>query len=91
MAQINGISTKIDACKVQKFVQEELVNARVGKNESEIEIEIEIEQEIKKFENILESVLSTRVPDETFRGLINFVKILHPNASYNEIEKALVS
>lgn len=86
---MNGTTSKIDACKVQKFVQEEQANAREGKNESEIEIEME--QRIKKFENTMESVLSIRVPDDAFRGIINFIKILHPNASQNEIEKALVS
>lgn len=38
-----------------------------------------------------ESILSTRLPDETFRGLINLVKAYQTRIPKNEIEKALVS
>lgn len=39
----------------------------------------------------LESILLTRLSDETFRGLMNFEKATIPGTPINEIEKALVS
>lgn len=41
--------------------------------------------------NILESISLTRLPDESFRGIVNFIKANRLNASMTEIEKALVS
>lgn len=40
---------------------------------------------------MLESILSTRLPDETFRGLLNFLKVYAVQANQNERQKALVS
>lgn len=47
--------------------------------------------ETEKASEMFESILSTRLPDESFRGLINFVKAHRPYAPITEIEKALVS
>lgn len=45
----------------------------------------------ERYSKPLESILSTRLPDESFRGLINIVKIRNLNTPINEIEPALVS
>ena len=37
------------------------------------------------------SILSTRLPDETIRGIINFTRATIPDTPIDEIEKALVS
>lgn len=39
----------------------------------------------------IESILSTRLPDESFRGLINFLKATIPDTPIVGIEGALVS
>lgn len=39
----------------------------------------------------LESILSTRLPDETFRGAIDYIKATTPAATMEEIQKAIVS
>ena len=38
-----------------------------------------------------DSVLSTRLPDETIRGIMNFHQATLPGTPIDEIEKALVS
>lgn len=38
----------------------------------------------------LESIFPTRLPDETFRGIINFMEVIILKPSIDEIEKALV-
>lgn len=40
---------------------------------------------------MIETILSLRSPDETFRGQINVMKANAPNTPRDEIEKALVS
>lgn len=49
------------------------------------------EEEMEKALNRMESMLSTRLPEETYRGIINFMKVFRPNTSDSEIEKSLVS
>lgn len=39
----------------------------------------------------METILSTRLKDEDFRGIINFMQSYRPGTSIEEIEKALVS
>lgn len=39
----------------------------------------------------IESILSTRLPDETFRGQLNVIGAFGVDAPKDEIEKALVS
>lgn len=47
-------------------------------------------KEIEKTLNMMESILSTRLPYENFRGLINFMKVFRPNTTTdNEIEKKM--
>lgn len=41
--------------------------------------------------NVVELVLSTRLEDETFRGILNIFKARLPDKSTDEIEKPLVS
>lgn len=36
-------------------------------------------------------MLSTRLPDETYRGIINFYTAFTPDTPIDEIQKALVS
>lgn len=43
------------------------------------------------FSQSLESMFSTRLPDETFRGPINYITATTPGASMDEIQTALVS
>lgn len=40
---------------------------------------------------VLEDILSTRLTDGTFRGIISFIKATIPGTPIGEIEKALVS
>lgn len=40
---------------------------------------------------VSESILSKRLPDETYSGLLNSVKVVHVNMPSDEFEKALVS
>lgn len=53
--------------------------------------EREMAKYMKNVMNEMESVLSTRVPDDTFRGILNFYKTFLPNTPHNDIEKELVS
>lgn len=46
------------------------------------------------FEELIEtseSIFSIRLPDETFRGVINFLRAIIPGTPTDEIEQALVS
>lgn len=49
------------------------------------------ERELSKEINILETILSTRLPKEETQSAVNFVRALHPNSTVKEIEEALVS
>lgn len=75
MAEFHGDKSKIDAC----MVLQERANKKLTKDEFEY------------YSATVEPVLSVRLPDETFRGLINFTKIVIRNTPTDEIEKALVS
>ena len=48
-------------------------------------------KQIMDFQLDLESILSTRLTDETFSGTINVLKAFVPGTPINEIENALVS
>ena len=45
----------------------------------------------EQFVKTTEALLSTRLPDETVRGIINFQRITIADTPIDEIEKALVS
>lgn len=47
--------------------------------------------EFEYYSKMVESILSLRLPDETFRGQLNIFKAIIPNTPKDEIEKALVS
>lgn len=40
---------------------------------------------------MIETILSTRLNDESFRGIINFMQAFRPDTPIDEVEKALVS
>lgn len=41
--------------------------------------------------DIMDTILQTRLPDESFRGLLNLIKTFRSDVEIGEIEKALVS
>ena len=41
--------------------------------------------------DLLETIYATRLPRDTYRGILNIVEAARPNAPNDEVEKALVS
>ena len=41
--------------------------------------------------HVIETLFSTRLSDDTYRGIVNLIKASRPNTPNDEIEKALVS
>lgn len=74
---LNGDTTKIDECKF-KQVTKPLKTGIVT-------------EKLEEIMNMLESTLPTRLPDQQFRGIINFMKTFGRDASNDSIPKALVS
>lgn len=77
--QLHGNESKIDAC----MIRENPVNWEDGMRLTKEYMEYQLQG--------LESMLSTRLEDETIRGIINFKRATIPDTSINGIEKALVS
>lgn len=80
MTRLHGDKSKIDACMIKENPgdwQGLPANSRMEYMESILQQ--------------LEYYLSTRVPDDTFRGIINFEKATVPDTPIDDIEKALVS
>lgn len=74
---LNADTSKIDACMIKS---------------SKIAREIQkLGDESKNHLNAMESALATRVSDEIFRGITNFIKSFCLAAPQNEVEKSLVS
>lgn len=51
---------------------------------------VEMEENDPNLINAIESILSTRLPEEVYCGLINLMNAFSPNTSDDDIEKALV-
>lgn len=79
-AEIN-IKYQNDACMIKEFVRDEAIRTPEMINELMAE----------EFSTAVESRLSTRLPDETYRAILNFGKTTIPDTSIDQIEKALVS
>lgn len=69
--------TKIDACIIKN--SELALNWKI------------LEEKIAERLNLIETVLSTQLSDDTYRGIINVIKAFRPNTPDNEINNALVS
>lgn len=50
-----------------------------------------LEEKIEERLNLIETVLSSQLSDDTYRGIINVIKAFRPNTPDNEINRALVS
>lgn len=82
MTKLQGDRAKIDACTMQKqrgMYEHQGMPPRVSTY---------FMQELLE---ILESVLPTRLTDETFRGIMNFIKATKSDTTMDQIQKALVS
>lgn len=78
ITQLHGNTTKIDACTVKSS---EL--ARDWRTSGK--------RSLQRILNVMKTILSTRLKDTDFWGVINFMQAFRPNTSIMEIEKALVS
>lgn len=70
-------ATKIDACTIKH--SELAQNWKI------------LEEKIEERLNLIETILSTQLSDDTYRGIINVIKAFRSNAPNDEIYKALVS
>lgn len=80
--RLHGDRSKINACQIKEHPGKWTDYWESYRNTRDY-MEIELQQ--------MESVLLTRLPDETFRGVYNFLKATIPDTPIDEIEKALVS
>lgn len=76
--QLRGNVAKISACTIQKSDL-----ARDWKSLGS--------RSLQRVSNVMETILSTRLKDEYFRGIINFMHAFRPDKASEEIENALVS
>lgn len=76
--QLHGSIAKIGACTIKSSDM-----ARDWKSSGQ--------RSLQRVLNVMEAILSTRVKDEHFRGIINFMQAFRPDKSIEEIEEALVS
>lgn len=79
MAQLHGNESKIHAC----MIKESPVNWDDGMRFTKEYMEYQLQG--------LESMLATRLTDETFRGIINFKRATIPDTPIDDMKKALVS
>lgn len=81
MKQMDGDRSKINACMIKEMPKnwERYWEVWYG---SRSYLEHDLQQ--------LESILPIRLPDETFRGILNFKRATIPDTPIDEIEKALV-
>lgn len=84
LARLRGNETKIDACMIREAPGnwEQLMHENPLQNTKEF---------MEYLLQGLETVLSIRLPDETYRGIIDFLRATIPGKPINDIEKALVS
>lgn len=75
LARMQGDKSKITACKIQRH--DSGLDVRKG--------------EFEYYSTSLESIFSLRLPDETYRGIINFTGANVRDTPKDQIEKALVS
>lgn len=78
IGRYHGNETKIDACQI-KGDPGKWTNAHDDRDM--------MENDLDEYETVLQS----RLPDETFRGIFNFLKATIPDTPIDEIGKALVS
>lgn len=74
--ELHGDTSKIDFCKIIKENSKWYRNNRGEKY---------------KWTDILRTVLSTKLPEEVYHGIIDFMQSLRDNASAIEIQNALVN
>lgn len=82
MTQLQGDRAKIDACTMQKqrgMYEHQGTPPRVSTDFMQDLLEM------------LESILPTRLTDETFRGIMNFINATKADTTMHQIQKALVS
>lgn len=77
--------SKITACMIKE--NSALLENWMGYDGISIDRRITIEAKV----NNAELILSTRLTDETFGGIVNFEKAIKLNKSINEIQKASVN
>lgn len=83
LKRYQGTDSKIDACRIKANPGNWTDYWKTWMNAREY-----LEGEVLK---VLESMLSTRLTDETYRGLVNFLRATIPDTPIDDIEKALVS
>lgn len=81
MTQLQGDRSKIDVCTMQK---------RLGMYERQGMHPLIPMDLIQTLSEQLESILPTRLPDETFRGIMDFINATKADTSMDQIRKALV-
>lgn len=81
MVRLHGDKSKINACMIKESPGNWESNWTSWHNSREL-MEYILQQ--------LETILPTRLDDESFRGLLNFKRSTMPDTPINEIEKALV-
>lgn len=92
----HGNKSKIDPCTILKENSEEERLSRrfshvVYSTNNAQSIEEQRKHEVQIVLDWMESHFLTRLKDDTFRGLINFHKVRHSDATYDDIAEALVS
>lgn len=75
LKELHGDKSKIDACTILK--------GNLGMNVTDDEFEY--------YTVVRKSVLSVRLPEETFRGVFNVLRAYEVSTPKDEVEKALVS
>lgn len=81
MKRLNGDKSKIDSCMIKESPGNWENYWTAWHNTREF-----MEHKLQ----LLETILPTRLPDETFRGILNFKRATIPDTPIDEIEKALV-
>lgn len=82
MTKLQGNRTKIDACTMQQ---------QRGMYEHQGLPWYIPTGYMQNLLEIMESILPTRLTDETFRGIMNFIRATKTDATTDQIQKALVS
>lgn len=78
ITQLHGNTSKISACTIK---QSDLAR----------DWNTNLKRTLQRVLNMIETILSTRLNDESFRGIINFMQAFRPDTPIDEVEKALVS
>lgn len=82
MTQFQGDQSKINACTMEKklkILKQDWSSMKYLRRDIDINVER------------MEYILPTRLADETFSGMMNFIKVAKDDASTDQFQKALVS